>query len=98
MEEEINVYYGGLAYPDSELQKMVDDIFEQVKETNDCVLEYRNINGNIKYFLNGVECTKEEYDTQAKKIAPSVIKLYSGGPYITQPYMYLSNDNNNILC
>ena len=100
MEEEILKYYAGFAF--SDFEKMVDDIFEQSEKivNTDVVLEYRNINGNIKYFLNGVECTKDEYDKQSNKIAPIRFKFSSGGPYITPLRAYLLDNlyNNNILC
>lgn len=69
--------------------EMVDDIFEQIKDLNntDCVLEYQNINGVIKYFINGKEVTKFEYDMELNKAFPHRNDvIYIPSPYTAEPY------------
>lgn len=93
MEEEVLKYYEGFGYLDFE--KMVDDIFEQLEksqENTDVTFEYRNINGNIKYFINEKEVSKFEYETQMNKVFPNKNQIIyipqESKPYIVSPYTH----------
>lgn len=97
MEEEILKYYAGFAF--SDFEKMVDDIFEQSEKivNTDVVLEYRNINGNVKYFVNGKEVSKFEYETQMNKVFPNKSGIIyipqESKPYINPPYIFTPKIN-----